>query len=210
KRYKDEAKRRFENEAKIMEQLNHPNIVRFHNYHKIDATAYLVLHYVEGENLAEYLKSVGQLSIQDAYTILADIISAVDYIHQEKIIHRDLKPSNVLIRKVDEKALVLDFGLATHLGMTEANLGIIGTIAYMSPEQIQDGQSIDHRADIYALGVIAYQILTGHLPYDGNTGHILFGHLNQPPPDPQAVMPTIPLTTANAIQRAMAKNPDDR
>lgn len=210
RRFDKDAKHLFSNESHITSLLKHPNIVKMKVDNNLDPENYLLLHYVEGQTVSAYVKHEHGLSYQETLHILDDVVAALDYIHNEHIIHRDVKPGNVIIREGDKQAILMDFGLAIQSNNDGAIEGAVGTIAYMSPEQIQEGQGIDHRTDIYALGVMAYQMLTGQLPFSGSTGRILFGHLHQPPPDPLEVKPDIPVQASLAIQRAMAKDMNDR
>jgi|GEM_PF-6938527 len=210
KRYDEGAKKQFQTEVRITGKLDHPNLVKMKADEAIDRDSYLILHYVAGETVSWYVEERTRLSFEDVVCVLEDVVEALEYIHKQGIVHRDLKPGNVIISESDQIAILVDFGLAMYIHDSDGLEGTIGTIAYMSPEQIQEGHDIDHRTDIYALGVMAYQMLTGKLPFDGGTGRILFGHLHQPPPDPLELNPDIPLQASLAIQRAMSKDMTDR
>lgn len=208
------ASKRFEREIELTVQLNHSHIVQLESHGDIQGLHYMVMEYIEGVTLATYLQKYDSLSYEEILPLLENITSALNYIHARALIHRDIKPSNIMLRKTknDYEAVIFDFGLAKLMDNTSnvTGTGTIGTIAYMSPEQIKEGHAVDHRTDIYSLAVSTYQMLTGELPFKGNTGQILFGHINQPPPDPQILVPDIPEYVSLAIQRAMSKSPDDR
>jgi len=206
-----EMRMRFQREAQAGQQLDHPHIARVYAYGEIDGTPYIVMDYVEGQDLSRYLKDGGVLDEETAAQLMTDICAALDMAHQHGFVHRDLKPGNIMIRPNGE-AVLMDFGVTKVTDATSSltGTGAIGTIDYMAPEQIAAAKSVDHRADIYALGVLLYEMLTGKKPFTGSPAQILFAHLQQPPPDPQDINPDIPDAFADAIQQAMAKNPADR
>ncbi|MEO0561905.1 MAG: serine/threonine-protein kinase, partial [Chloroflexota bacterium] len=172
------------------------------------------MEYVSGITLDDYVREYHDgLPLKAAQPLLRGLVEALDYIHGETITHRDLKPSNVILRPATNieslEPLLMDFGLAVQ-GTEVADEDVIGTIYYTAPEQIVSDGVIDYRADIYALGVLAYELLTGRRPFDGNVGQVLFSHLNEPPPDPTLVNETVPDEMAQAIMCAMNKHPDQR
>lgn len=213
---------RFEREARAVAALNHPNIVQVYDFGDTQDTCYLVMEYIDGKDLTNYLREhPGPMSLGAALPILRDVANALDYAHSQGIIHRDIKPSNVLLEIVTMlqpaqspyRAILTDFGIAKLIAGTNSTtgLGMMGTIDYMAPEQIQSAQSVDSTADIYALGVLAYRLLTGVLPFASeNPGEILMGHLYRVASDPRLVVPDLPARAANALQRAMAKEPGQR
>jgi serine/threonine-protein kinase len=210
----DDERRRFEREAEVMRQLEHPNIARLFDAGTAQRP-YLVLEWVEGASLGALLRQRGGFDIPDALLVLRGVANALDHAHARGVIHRDLKPDNILMRVTDDGAraepILIDFGVAKFAGgstLTGANA--IGTITYMAPEQIQSSKHVTQRADLYALGVIAYEILTGKPPFDGHPGHILFAHLDEPPPDPRRKAPHLPAPYTFILQRALAKDPDQR
>ncbi len=202
---------RFEQEAKVLAQLQHPYILPVHDYGEADGYTYIVMPFFEGGTLTNLLQ--GQpLSLKKMDQIISQVGDALDYAHARGIIHRDVKPSNVLL---DERGncMLVDFGIAKIIEGT-ANLtqtgGVVGTPAYMSPEQGRSNK-IDHRSDIYALGVILYEIATGRVPYKAETPiAVLIKHINDPLPPPRKLNPALPHTVEQVILKAMAKNPDDR
>jgi hypothetical protein len=209
------SKKRFEREADLTERFRHPNIVHLHARGEVDGLCYLALEYIEGIPLDKFIEKHEKLSLGTSLKILQDVGAALQYAHERNLVHRDIKPSNIMLRmKADgsQEAILMDLGLAKVMGESTTVTGIdaLGTISYMSPEQIQEGRSVDKRSDIYSMAIMAYQMLTGQLPFSGSAGRILFGHINQPAPDPQDLLPDLPTSVALAIQRAMAKSAEDR
>ena len=209
-------RKRFTREAETVSKLQHPHIIRVFDFGESGGTHYMVMEYVAGKDLGHHLTERGRLSFAEAIFILKGIASALDYAHAQGLIHRDIKPSNILL---DTTAAILnpkltDFGIAKMMGHATryTHTGdVLGTFDYIAPEQIQGAANIDRRADIYAFGIVAHQMLTGQLPFQhNNPGALLIAHLTQPPPDPRDLMPEISAETARAIRRAMAKNPDER
>ncbi len=158
---------RFEREAQALALLNHPNIVQVYHVGKTDRFYYFLMEYVEGVNLRQAIGE-GNLSSEEALTIVPQICSALQYAHNQGIVHRDIKPENILLDK-DGKIKITDFGLAKMVnsnqeGFLTGTQQVMGTFHYMAPEQLQETRNVDHRADIYSLGVIFYELLTGQLP----------------------------------------------
>jgi serine/threonine-protein kinase len=177
----------------------------------------MVMEYLTGKDLSEFLRANGKLSLSQALPLIKQIASALDYAHTQGLVHRDIKPSNVLLDTTSTNnihAILTDFGIAkiiqSNTAMTRTG-GILGTFDYIAPEQIQESANVNGKADIYALGVMVYQMLTGEMPFKhNNPGALLIAHLNQPPPDACDVLPDLPYHIGYAIQRAMAKKPDER
>jgi serine/threonine-protein kinase len=209
-----------------MTALQHPNIVSTIEVGSVDDTHFIVMDYIDGQELSDYLRSKNYLGLDEARPLLRDLAAALDYAHGLGFVHRDVKPSNVMLKSVDEpknvtpavssaapyKAILMDFGIAKIIEdatrLTET--GMMGTLDYLAPEQILNARQVDNRTDVYALGVLLYQLLTGELPFKGGVGQVVFAHLQQPPPDPRSVRAEIPENIAMAVIRAMAKEPDDR
>ncbi len=180
----------------------------------MDGTLYFVMGYVKGESLAARLKREGRLPVEESRRILIEIADALDYAHKLGVIHRDIKPDNVLLEDGTGRALLTDFGVAKALGagqtMTEVG-SVLGTPHYMSPEQAQGKADIDHRSDIYSLGVMGYAMLAGRLPFEGPTaGDIMVQHITKEPPSLKSLAPDTPVDIASALTRSLAKNPKDR
>lgn len=215
---------RFQREAEVIEGLRHPNIVRMFEYAIIDESPYLVMEYIPGPSLAAYLKKLHdneeRLSMATIAQILTAVASALDYAHERGIVHRDIKPANVLLRSrssevelgkplpVDVEPVLTDFGLVRLLDSTMHTTAgsVSGTPAYMSPEQAR-GEKADKRTDIYALGIMLYEMLAGVIPFQSDTTFgMLMKHINEPPPPIQGISPDLQAL----IDRALAKKPEYR
>jgi serine/threonine-protein kinase len=210
-------KNRFVREAQVVARLDHANIIRVFDFGDYEGTSYMVMEYLAGHDLSALSKAKGTLSLDETVELIRQVASALDYAHQQGLVHRDIKPSNILLAEATTghvRAVLSDFGIVKILtGETAATqtAGLIGTFDYIAPEQIQASASLDGHADIYALGVVVYQLLTGELPFKHkHTGALLIAHLTQPPPDARDVRPDLPPRVATAIQRAMAKTPEQR
>lgn len=203
---------RMQREAQALSTLNHPNIVHLHTFGKDQGRLYLAMEFIDGNNLHTILRKKGPFSLDTLQPVLTNLASALDHIHQHGIVHRDLKLSNIILRSADNQPVLMDFGIARiqedHTLLTAS--GVIGTIDYMAPEQIMQSHTVDQHADLYALGILVFELLTGERPYRGNAGQILFGHLQQPPPDITHLAPHLPKHLTAVFQRALAKTPAER
>jgi serine/threonine protein kinase len=219
---------RFEHEAQLVASLHHPNIVQVHDFQivrppEVEHTiAYMVMEYIEGQTLADYIQSTsGQGHIPlpaDIVQLFTSIALAVDYAHQKGVVHRDIKPANILLDKrhternrMGEPALT-DFGIAKMLGTSSGTLtgAQLSTPLYISPEQVK-GYPGNERSDLYALGVILYETVTGVLPFRGESAtDVMAQHLHATPPSPSLFNPNIPLALTMVILRSLAKDPDSR
>lgn len=202
---------RFEREAKIIAQLEHSAIVPVYDVGEADGQPYFVMRYMNGGSLSERIKS-GIMTVEEALRILSIIAPGLDEAHSKGIIHRDIKPSNILFDRRNNP-YISDFGIAK---LSQAQAGnvtgsaIIGTPAYMAPEQAQ-GDSIDGRADIYSIGIILYEMLTGRQPYEADTPMaVAIKHITDPVPRILLANPKLPEGLDTIIQKAMAKNKNDR
>lgn len=204
--------KRFLREARSLAQLSHPNIVTILDSGDYEGSPYLVMEYIPGGSLTSMLGK--PISASEAANLIIPIAYALHHAHRHKIIHRDVKPSNVLINSSGQPMLT-DFGIVKLMDTTESQGltgtgAIVGTPSYMAPEQIK-GQVIDGRADVYALGVIFYEMVTGQKPYTANTPiEVTLKHINAPIPKPRLVVRDIPQEAEAVIYKAMAKNPDSR
>jgi dienelactone hydrolase len=203
---------RFLREIDVAAQLNHPNILSLLDSGSENGIMYYVMPYIDGASLRERLAS-GQMPVAEAVRILREVVDALAEAHRRGIVHRDIKPDNVMIS--GRHALVTDFGVARAVGDPSSKplttIGIaLGTPAYMAPEQAMADPSVDHRVDIYALGVMAYEMLTGSLPFTGNMQAVFAAHLSEPPPSLRASRPEIPVPLEAAVLKCLAKAPDDR
>ena len=208
------ALKRFEREAKALAQLNHPNIVKVIDYGEYEGQPFLVMPYLEGGTLKGLMQARGALPWQDAARLLLPISKALAYAHQRRMIHRDVKPSNVLITDSGEPMLS-DFGV-TKIIEEEATIDLTGTSAtvgtpeYMAPEQTTS-KSIDHRVDIYGLGIVFYEMVTGRKPFIADTPlAVLFKQASEPLPRPTQFAPSIPDKVEQIILQMLAKKPEDR
>lgn len=210
----DQSYDRFRREARTAAKLSHPNIVPLHAFGEVEGMPYFVMGYVRGESLADRLRREGKIGEEDARRILAEIADGLDHAHRQGVVHRDIKPDNVLLEDESGRALLTDFGVAKAVGKSETltiHGGVIGTPHYMSPEQASGRADIDGRSDIYSLGVMAYAMLSGRLPFEGKTpGDLLAKHLSQEPASVQSVAPAVSDSTAQVVERCLAKDPAAR
>ena len=203
---------RFQREARAAANLRHPNIVVIHDVGHHDGTYYIVMEYLEGRTLKELVEQTGPLPPQRAARIVEQIAAALDYAHQRGFVHRDVKPANVFVGEGDRVTLT-DFGIAKAASETEhlTRTGtLMGTPEYMSPEQAEGG-AVDHRTDLYALGVVLYQMLVGHVPFRGTTPHaVLHNVIYEAPLPPRQFNPDLSPALEQVVLKAIAKQPGDR
>jgi len=201
---------RFRREARAVAQLAHPNIVTVIDRGEQDGRQYIVFEYVDGQNLKE-LTAGGPLDPREAIGLALQVARALSFAHERGLVHRDVKPQNVLLND-DGQAKVTDFGIARSLdvhGVTQTGT-VLGTSDYIAPEQAR-GQKVDPKTDIYSLGAVLYELLTGDVPFKGdNFVAVAMRHVNEPPPSVLDRRPDCPLRLDLAIQRAMAKDPEER
>jgi serine/threonine-protein kinase len=203
---------RFLRESKVAASLDHPNIVPIYDADEAEGVLYIAMRYVEGTDLKQSIRDSGPLDPQRASTIVDQVASALDAAHARGLVHRDVKPANVLLTPADH-AYVSDFGLTKRAvsvsGLTETGQ-LIGTIDYVAPEQIK-GDPVDQRADVYSLGCLLFECLTGHAPYprDIEVG-VLWAHVETPPPTLTEERPDLPSEVDDVVAGAMAKDPAQR
>jgi eukaryotic-like serine/threonine-protein kinase len=201
---------RFRREARAVAQLTHPNIVTVIDRGEQDGRQFIVFEYVDGQNLKE-LSARGPLDAREAIGLALQVAHALSFAHTRGLVHRDVKPQNVLLND-EGQAKVTDFGIARSLdvhGVTQTGT-VLGTSDYIAPEQAR-GQKVDPKTDIYSLGVVLYELLTGEVPFSGdNFVAVAMRHVSEPPPSVLEQRPDCPVRLDLAIQRAMAKDPADR
>src|SRR5436190_21693465 len=206
----DQFIERFRREAKNAAALNHPNIVSIYDRGNAEDTYYIAMEFLDGRTLKELIVGRGAAPINVAVEYARQILSALRFAHRHGIVHRDIKPHNVMV-DAEGRVKVTDFGIARAgtSQMTETG-SIVGTAQYLSPEQARGGE-IDPRSDLYSLGVVLYELLTGKTPFDGETPvEIAMKHLSTPPKPPSKLRSDIPPELDLVVMRALAKNPDDR
>lgn len=203
---------RFQREARIVARLEHPNIVPVYDFNEFEGEPYLVMRYVQGHTLKIELASA-PFSPRDVRRLMRPVCDALAYAHKQGILHRDIKPSNIIISD-NGHVFLTDFGLARMVELGESTLSqdmMVGTPQYISPEQAQGQGELDGRTDIYALGVVLFEMFTGNVPYSADTPFaIIHDHIYKPLPLPSAINPDIDERTEKVLLRALAKNPDDR
>ena len=204
------VRRRFEREVKTASKLQHPNIVTVYDGGLEGETPFLAMEFVEGTTLEHELERRGRLSVPEALALLYQVIEGLACAHAEGVIHRDLKPANILLSKSGQ-VKIADFGVAKVMSAdTGATVNPVGTPSYMSPEQVH-GQPVDVRADVFALGILAYQLLSGKKPFDGETWTaVLFQILNHEPAPPSEVRPELPRLVDEVVARALHKDVEKR
>ncbi|GJG87231.1 hypothetical protein tb265_24120 [Gemmatimonadetes bacterium T265] len=214
--FRAEIRSRFLREAETAAQLSHPNIVPIYSVDEVDGLVYFVMACIDGDNLGKRIHDRGPLPIPDARRILAEVADALAYAHLRGVVHRDIKPDNILLDGSGDRAMVTDFGIARAIiegsdsRLTATGMAI-GTPAYMSPEQAAGDREIDGRSDLYALGVLGYQMLAGELPFQASsTPALLVKHLSEKPVPVAQRRPDVPRDLADAVMRLLEKNPDDR
>jgi Tol biopolymer transport system component len=206
---------RFLREIEVAARLQHPAILPLHDSGEADGWVFYIMPYVEGESLRDRLARRGELPVEEAARILAELLDALAYAHDKGVIHRDIKPDNIML--AGRHALLLDFGVAKALTdsagpsfVTTTGLAL-GTPSYMAPEQAMADREVDHRADLYAVGVVAYELLAGRRPFGGNTAQqIVAAQMTQAPDDLRTHRPVVPAPLAHLVMRALERRPADR
>jgi beta-lactam-binding protein with PASTA domain len=201
---------RFRREAQAAAGLNHPNIVSVYDRGQVGSTYYIVMEYLQGETLKDFIRRHGRLAPRDAIALALELLAAVQYAHEHHVVHRDIKSQNIMLDEHD-RAKVTDFGIARagDSSMTEVG-AVLGTAQYLAPEQAK-GQPADERSDLYSVGVVLYEMLTGRVPFKGDTAvSVALKHVNELPPEPIALAPDLPPSLNRVVLKALAKNPDRR
>jgi serine/threonine-protein kinase len=204
---------RFIREAQVAAMLEHPNIVTIYDIEPVGDSIQMVQSWIEGRDLQQVLEHEGALAPDRAERFLTQLAAALDHAHlrDRPVLHRDIKPSNIMIGP-HERVILTDFGIARLMGdvsLTQTGQ-MVGTPAFMAPEVAQ-GEEADARADVYALGVVLFQMLTGQAPFRAETPlALLHAHVHTPPPAPRAVVPSLPPGVDQVLARALAKTPNAR
>ncbi len=202
---------RFQREARALAKVRHPNLMHIYTVGEHEGRPYFAMEYIKGSTLNTILAKAGRIPAEQAAHIAAEVMSALDKVHQAGIVHRDIKAGNIMIDE-DGRAVLMDFGLArqAHDAALTGDHTVLGTPNYMSPEQAK-GERVDARTDIYSLGIVLYEMLTGAPPFKGKTSfEILRQHIESSVPPPSAVQPGIPAGFDPVVARAVAKSPVDR
>lgn len=203
--------RRFQREALSASNLYHPNIVQIYDFDSEDGQYYIVMEYVEGKTLKQLLKRRGSLTITEVIDIMSQVTDGMAHAHDSYIIHRDIKPQNIMI--LDNGMIkITDFGIAMALNSTQLTQtnSVMGSVHYLPPEQAA-GKGSTIRSDIYSMGILMYELLTGQVPYKGdNAVEIALKHLKEPLPSIRKILPELPQSIENIILKATAKNPQNR
>ena len=204
---------RFRKEGTALAKFRHPGIVPIYDIRERDGLIYYIMPLIEGETLRTKLDARGKLSPKETQRILIELCDCLAATHRGGIIHRDIKPDNIILEGFFSSALLMDFGIAkaTKSESTTDSGIAVGTPTYMSPEQASGDDTIDHRSDIYSVGVLGYHMLTGKPPFTGRTAHqVIAGHVAELPPPIRRNNPSVPKRMADAIEKCLEKRPEDR
>ncbi len=211
----DSLVKRFQREAESVAKLRHPNIVPIYSIGTAEGFAYFIMPRIEGDTLATVLEGEEKLSLREAHRVFRELAGALAAAHRAGIIHRDIKPENVFLEEPERRSLLMDFGIAKSAELEDAKLTgtgmIVGTPHYMSPEQGAGDQHLDHRSDIYSLGVLAYQLFSGRRPFRGGSAQkLIVERFTTKPEDLDTVNTAVPTEISDAVMRCLEREPDDR
>src|SRR6185369_4225087 len=206
-----EVKERFFREAETAGRLSHPTIVTIYDAGEEHDLCYIAMELLKGKDLAPYVKPDSLLPMEKVVSIIARVGDALGYAHKQNIVHRDIKPANVMYDLESDQVKVADFGIARITDSSKTKTGmVLGTPSYMSPEQLS-GKKVDGRSDLFSLAVSLYQLLSGSLPFVGDSmAQLMFKIANEPAPDIRALNPAIPPALVAFLERSMAKDADQR
>jgi serine/threonine protein kinase len=211
---KPKLRTRFEREAQAMARLKHPNIISVLGHGMHGALPFIVMEFLEGQNLAEALSTHGgPFTLPEALPTLQQVAAGLTELHRQGFVHRDLKPQNIFLCSDDHRVIILDFGAVRNIetpGLTRPG-AMLGTPYYMSPEQILGVKDIDYRTDIYALAAVTFELLTGRPPFPGKSSYVvLTGHKNTPVPNATDIEPSLPAEVSDVLRMGLAKRRDER
>jgi serine/threonine protein kinase len=205
---------RFEQEARALASLSHPNILPIHFVGDREGLVYYAMPFIEGKSLGDIIHEEGAIDPERAVSLIRPILQALAHAHEKGMIHRDIKPDNIIVEKQTGRPLLVDFGIVKQMDDEPGNTlsgFVVGTPTYMSPEQALGQSNVDHRSDIYAIGGVLFHLVTGAPPFEGDTSQELIGrHISQAVPVPAEVNAQVPRWLSEVILRALAKRPDDR
>ena len=214
--FRSEIKSRFLREAETAAQLSHPNIVPIYTVDEVEQLVFFVMAYISGDNLAKHLHERGVLTVEETRKVLREVADALAYAHDRGVVHRDIKPDNILLDAITGRPMVTDFGIARAMDssgdsrLTATGMAI-GTPAYMSPEQAAGEREIDGRSDLYSLGILGYQMLTGEPPFSaGSTPAMLVKHISERPVPVDQRRADVPLDLARSVMTLLEKDPSNR
>ncbi|HPQ29206.1 MAG TPA: serine/threonine-protein kinase [Desulfobacteraceae bacterium] len=208
---KEQFKARFYREAKLAAGLDHPGIIDIYDFGSSEEFDYIIMPYIDGETFQSRIKREGPFEVQEAVRLMIEITEALHHAHQRNVVHRDIKPSNIMFDSRD-RAVITDFGISKDLGDNEltAPNTVLGSPKYMSPEQIR-GEPVDARSDLYSLGLVFYEMVTGKHPFEGkDTSALYYSQAHEMPSRPESNIPQIPRELGNIIMRLLEKLPEKR
>jgi len=206
-----EVSERFVREAETARRLNHPNLVRIFDAGAAHDLAYIAMEFLQGTDLTPYTRPDNLLPLPQVMRIIARVAAALHYAHANRVVHRDIKPSNIMYEPASDTVKVTDFGIAHITDLSRTKTGVVfGTPSYMSPEQLA-GKTIEGRSDLFSLGVTFYQLVSGYLPFQGDSmPQLVFKIANEPHIDILTYNPKLPPCVVGIINKALAKHPAER
>ncbi len=209
----DRQMKRFLNEARVLVHLQHPNLVPLLGFPTHEGRPLIVMPFIEGETLETLLAREGRLPLERAVDLFCQVCEGLACVHDVGVMHRDLKPANILIRATDGQALLTDFGIARAIGSERLTMTgmVVGTAEYLSPEQASGSARDDLRGDIYSVGILLYEMLTGQVPFrHANAAQVLMKQVSAQPPPPRLIVPGLSQDVESVVLRALEKDPNDR